>query len=445
MTAGLDKLLAESAAPEQATLRFQQLFEDQDLRRQIEKLPAAGLAELVAIISISNFLFRLLCRHPEVVQTFRQPIDDAVSCSEIKDFTALKHYKYRELLRLTRADLLTSLDDYPALLDGLTRLAETVLQQALQLCRDQTIAMPLCMFGLGKLGAAELNYSSDVDLVFVTANPDEYEGDYHEYGKQVIRCIRLFSRALEEPDVDGFLYRVDLKLRPWGRSGPLAMSVDETEQYYEGSSESWERFAWLRARVIAGTDSISDDLGNDLLARLQPFVFSRTFGSTDLERFVKIKSDMAKQRQRAGSWDVKVGVGGIRDIEFFVQMLQLVNGGNHPQLKTTNTLTAMRALVKAGLLSADEADTTRKSYLFLRQLENRLQMIDERQTHHLPDNEAERRVLARSLGYANASSDALDAFETELERHQMLARSCFERILPEQVTDEKNKTEIISE
>lgn len=196
---------------------------------------------------------------------------------------------------------------------------------------------------------------------------------------------------------------------------------------------------------VAGTDSVSHDLGDDLLARLQPFVFSRTFGSSDLERFVKIKSDMAKQRQRAGSWDVKVGVGGIRDIEFFVQMLQLVNGGNHPELKTTNTLAAMRALVKAGLLSNDEADEIRKSYLFLRQLENRLQMIDERQTHHLPDNEAERRVLARSLGYANGSSDALDVFETVLERHQALARSCFERILPEPITDEENNTETISE
>jgi glutamate-ammonia-ligase adenylyltransferase len=231
---------------------------------------------------------------------------------------------------------------------------------------------------------------------------------------------------LEEQTDEGFLYRVDLKLRPWGRSGPLAMPVEAMEHYYEASTEAWERFAWLRARVIAG----AGHLGADLLQRLQPFIFLRSLSVADLDRFLEIKGQMARQRHRRGSWNVKVGEGGIRDIEFFVQMLQLVNGANHPALRTTNTLRAIAALSSVGLLDAVEAAQLRQSYQFLRRLENRLQMFNEQQTHDLPDGRRQREVIARSFGYGEG---ALERFEEALSVHRAVARGCFDRILPKEV------------
>lgn len=428
-TAAIDSLIARSPNPDTTAMRLQQLQDDAELNRQVEALPPAALAELIGIIGISNFLFRFLCSHSQCLSDFAVAADKASGIGDIADFNALRRYKYRELLRITRQDLHVSDADYPQVLTDLTILAERVLARALQLATADYGNLPLCVFGLGKLGAAELNYSSDIDLIFVTQNREDFAADVDDYQKHVVDSIRHLSRRLEEKTAEGFLYRVDLKLRPWGQSGPLAMSVDETEQYYEGSSECWERFAWLRARIVSGTEA----LGEDLLQRLQPFIFTRSLSATDLDRFLQIKSSMAAQRRRTGSWNVKVGEGGIRDIEFFVQMLQMVNGSAHQELRTTNTLQALQGLVTAGLLDKSEAQAIRRSYLFLRRLENRLQMIDEHQVHDLPHDREARRTLARSLGYVDQEgNDNLDSFEDNLQEHQALARSCFERILPDQ-------------
>lgn len=419
-----DSSIGESPDPEQTARRVERLYENPDLRSRVERLSASQCEQLVGVIGISNFLFRRLCRYPELIDSFARPLSETEPPGSASDFTALRNYKYRELLRLTRLDLATPDNDYPLVLTGLSDLAEGILRQALLFAMQERAGkeLPLGVIGLGKLGARELNYSSDIDLIFVMANLEDVDGDPDHYQKQIVDCIRHFSRAMEQHTAEGFLYRVDLKLRPWGRSGPLSMSVDQTEQYYEGSSESWERFAWLRARHVAGDES----LGTDILQRLQPFVFLRSLGSSDLDRFLQIKSDMAAIRRRHGNWNVKVGDGGIRDIEFFVQMLQIVNGAQHDALRTTNTLQALQALVDAGLVDDDDAGTIRNSYLFLRRLENRLQMVDERQTHDLPDAPAQRSILARSLGYHDS-----EEFEATLDKHRQVARGCFERILPE--------------
>ncbi len=432
MTSGfsrqLEQSIAHSPVPEVTARRLEQLQDEPALWQTVEALSAEQQAELVEVVGVSNFLHRFICSHGDCLADFRQSAATPHRLNGEQNLAGLRRYKYRELLRLTRLDLSAGVDDYPQVLDGLTRLAEQILGRGLELITSDYGEPPLCVFGLRKLGAAELNFSSDIDLIFVTQNREDFAADVDDYQKHVIDVIRRLSRALEEQTADGFLYRVDLKLRPWGRSGPLAMSVDETEQYYEASSEAWERFAWLRARVVAG----SEDLGADLLGRLQPFIFSRSLSASDLDRFLQIKSDMARMRRHSGSWNVKVGAGGIRDIEFFVQMLQMVNGGRHEALRTTNTLQSMQALIDLGLLDADEAAAIRRSYLFLRRLENRLQMIDERQTHDLPDDRQQRLMLARSLGFDDSNGEALAAFEDQLLEHQTLARSCFERILPEQ-------------
>ena len=425
--ATVDDLLAQSPAPDTTARRLDQLQAEADSRKRLEALPADGWSDLLHVIGISNFLFQYLCSHADCIDDFAQPATESLGSIPATDFASLRLYKYRQLLRLTRLDLNCVDDDYDDILSGLTNLAEHVLRQSLALVTAPYDNLPLCIFGLGKLGAAELNYSSDIDLIFVTQDRENFADDPDDYQKHVVDSIRRLSRELEEKTADGFLYRVDLKLRPWGRSGPLAMSVDQTEQYYEGTSENWERFAWLRARVVAG----SDELGQDLLKRLQPFIFSRSLSASDLDRFIQIKNDMASHRRRSGSWNVKVGEGGIRDIEFFVQMLQVVNGAAHASLRTTNTLQALSALTERGYIDAAEAAAIRRSYLFLRRLENRLQMIDERQVHDLPDDKDRRRFLARSLGFANNNGDALSDFEDSLMEHQAMARHCFEQILPD--------------
>lgn len=423
----LDSLIARSPDAELTARRIEQMRSEPELNRRIERLPQERLAELITVIGISAFLFRFLCSHGNCLDDFQQPPEHAFKPEGNHDFASLRRYKYRELLRLTRLDLAIADAQYPHVLTGLTRLAEQTLKTSLSILNNDSDPLPLCILGLGKLGAAELNFSSDIDLIFVMANRESISGDLHDYQKDVMNRIRHLSRNLEEQTPEGFLYRVDLKLRPWGRSGPLAMSVDETEQYYEGSSESWERFAWLRARVVAGTDT----LGQDLLTRMQPFIFMRSLAAADLDRFVQIKSDMADHRHRTGSWNVKVGEGGIRDIEFFVQMLQIVNGSTHAELRTTNTLTTLQGLVATGLLDAEDADEIRSSYLFLRRLENRLQMIDERQAHDLPEDISQRRLVARSLGFKGDGDEPLQAFEAALKEHRQRASNCYERILPD--------------
>lgn len=424
----LDALVERSPEPEMTARRLEQMQADAAIWETVERLDGEALADLIAVVGISRFLHRFLCSHGDCLEDFLAPTDRPHGINGGGDFAALRRYKYRELLRLTRHDINTPVADYKPVLDGLTQLAEKVLVRSLALVKQPYGELPLCLFGLGKLGAAELNFSSDIDLIFVTPDREDFASDKDDYQKHVVDAIRQLSRGLEEQTAEGFLYRVDLKLRPWGQSGPLAMSVDETEQYYEASSEAWERFAWLRARAVAGDDNI----GADLLARLRPFIYSRSLSSSDLDRFFQIKADMARLRHRSGSWNVKVGEGGIRDIEFFVQMLQMVNGGQHVELRTTNTLEALQTLVKTGLVDGQEADAIRHSYLFLRRLENRLQMIDERQTHDLPDDKQQRHMLARSLGYADDQGQALADFEDELIDHQAMARNCFERILPDE-------------
>jgi glutamate-ammonia-ligase adenylyltransferase len=223
-----------------------------------------------------------------------------------------------------------SISGYEFILDHLSILADNVILKSMQItsekldypCRSQQ-QLPFCIFAMGKLGAQELNYSSDVDLIFVSKNDCDKSSDTHAYQNGVVEHIRRFNQMMEDISEDGFLYRVDLKLRPWGRSGPLVLSLDATEHYYEASTEAWERFAWLRARIAGGDVK----LGEELLHRLGAFIYLRSLSSDDLHRFVQIKNDLARQRRREGCWNVKLGAGGIRDIEFFIQTLQIVNAG----------------------------------------------------------------------------------------------------------------------
>jgi glutamate-ammonia-ligase adenylyltransferase len=428
--ATLDRCIELAPDPQSAEHRLAELRSEGELRRRIDALDEDRLRQLAAVISVSHFLYHLLRRHPDIVEeTGRPPAPDG-GIADCVDAGALRLAKYRQLYRIACMDLEHG-GDYRPVLEALTALAEAVLRQALRLVDGagarRLLHEHVCILALGKLGAGEINFSSDVDLLFVCSNHEASGLDIDAYQKRLMDGLRGFTRLLEQHAEDGFLYRVDLNLRPWGRSGPLFMAIDDMEHYYEASSDAWERFAWLRARPVAGAMA----LGADLRGRLSPFMYLRSLSADDLARFVDMKRELSRVRQRSGYWNVKLGDGGIRDIEFFIQTLQLVNAAHHAGLQGTNTLETLHGLVAEGLVSAADAAAAERSYLFLRRLENHLQMRDEQQTHELPDGQPTRLVLARSLGIADGGSrETLDRFEAELLAHRAVARGFFERILP---------------
>lgn len=432
MTVALDDHIRASADPDAAANRLEGMLEDASLREHFDGLSDNAQKDLIHLISISRFLYHFICRYPDSLDGIgHEPgSDEGGLRAAPEDVRSLRLFKYNELLKITWLDITQSCE-YEKILESLSRLAEYTVQSVLELAIEpehrQFLDHELCVFALGKLGAGELNYSSDIDLIFVNANSDESRYDIYDQQQIANDTIRRFSRLLEDKDADGFLYRVDLKLRPWGGSGPLVMPIDETESYYEASSDAWERFAWLRGRPIAG----AMPLGEDLRQRLQPFIYKRSLSTEDLERFVEIKNEMTRARKRKGRWNVKTGEGGIRDIEFFVQMLQLVNASRHEELQTTNTLGVLAGLEKTGYVTAREKEDIRNSYLFLRRLENHLQMVDEQQTHELSDERAQRLFIARALRTAGESDDEiLENFENSLFASRSIAQGYFERILP---------------
>ena len=424
-------LLDQSPNPDIAKLRFERLLKEDAVCNFLQENSTDPVRIFIHVIAVSNFLFHYLCREPEAVSLIGSQQSELSNVEKVSDVEGLRILKYRELLRITSMDLDNKIP-YEQILLALSELADKVLIKLLGLIEaDGDIKwagreVPYSLFAMGKLGAQELNYSSDVDLIFVCANTEDISGDINEYHSAVIQRIRHFIRYLEEIKSTGFLYRVDLNLRPWGRSAPLVMPIDDTEHYYEASTEAWERFAWLRARFIAG----SEPLGVDMLERLRPYRYRKTLGLDDLERFIGIKEEMAVIRRKEGSWNVKMGDGGIRDIEFFIQVLQIVNARLHPVLQQTNTLKLLTCMVEIGLVDEDEAKKIRESYLFLRRLENHLQMIDESQVHDLPDEKVKRLVIARSLGFTDIDSGVtLEKFDQYLSQQRNIARECFDKIL----------------
>ncbi len=282
----LDKLLQGSPDPELTALRLQRLYEDDATRVAIESLSAPLLNDFLTIIGSSAFLYHCICRHPQMIDLLGQNFSmDDNELNAVRDFDSLRLFKYRALFKLTWMDV-SYQHDYAEVLNGLSVLAEAIFQHSLRLALAPNDYKKVCewmtVFALGKLGASELNYSSDIDLVFVSANAEDIGVDIEDVQSLLIHSIRTVSQAIEEKTEEGFLYRVDLKLRPWGSSGPLCMGLDATEHYYEASSEPWERFAWLRSRVIAGSLAI----GKELMQRLRPFIFRKSPSRGSVRDFI---------------------------------------------------------------------------------------------------------------------------------------------------------------
>jgi glutamate-ammonia-ligase adenylyltransferase len=375
----------------------------------------------------------------------------------LPDFDALQHalrqVRASEMLRIAIRDL-TGRADVDGVMRELTCLAETTLEAAVRTCeahlrrrygapRVETIANEMVegefvVIGMGKLGAGELNFSSDVDLLYVY-NSSQGRTDGGESGESLevhqyyVKLAEQVTRAIGEVTEDGFVFRVDLGLRPEGNRGQIAHSLAACEVYYSSWGETWERSALLRARPVAG----SRRLGEELLRILEPMLFRKTLDMATVEdmRLMKQRIDSESRGRPDGSWDVKLGRGGIREIEFVVQSLQLLHAGLVPDLRANETLVALQRLLENSFLGRYEVEVLSSAYRFFRTLEHRLQMMEDRQTHLLPARKDERRRVARSMGFAAGMDAAGEAFEARLRHHQARVTEIFGRLLAEQEPD----------
>jgi len=287
----------------------------------------------------------------------------------------------------------------------------------------------MVVFALGKLGAEELNFSSDVDLIFAYPRDGETSGtrravSNHEY---FVELGRALIETLQRRTADGFAFRVDMRLRPFGRAGPLAMSFASMEDYYQRHGRDWERYALIRMRPVAGDLAA----GERLLGRLAPFVYRRYLDFGTLESLREMKAMIAAEVARRELDDhVKLGPGGIRELEFTVQAFQLVRGGRTPALRDRRVTRVLAELGARGLLPAFAVRALSEAYAFLRRVENRLQELADQQTHLLPRDGAARDRLARSMGFGDWS-----AFARTLGQHRGAVREQFDQVLGGEVSD----------
>ena len=290
----------------------------------------------------------------------------------------------------------------------------------------------LWVVGMGKLGAAELNVSSDIDLVYVYDEDGETSGlpdGSGVVGNQVFfdRVVKQIYQLIGETTEHGFVFRMDLALRPNGASGPSVVSLAALEEYFQVQGREWERLAWLKSRVVAPAACI--DQVSALRDIVTPFVFRRYLDYNVFEALRVLHQQIRAQSQRQSHLrperanDVKLGRGGIREIEFTVQLLQVVRGGQFPELRMRPTLQALPALVQARLMPADTAEQLQQAYVFLRQVEHRIQYLDDQQTHVLPTEPADLQWLAHSMQLDLAT------FQQRLAQHREVVAQEFERLL----------------
>ncbi len=341
----------------------------------------------------------------------------------------LRTFRHREMLRIAVRDL-GGLADLETTLEDLTALADLSIRQSLDfLYRRQRLEwgtpmdqertpQRLVVLGMGKLGARELNFSSDVDLIFAYPRPGQtVDGPKSTTNEDFFqRLCRQLIKTIGAQTAEGFVFRVDTLLRPFGDSGPLAMSFGQMEDYYETHGREWERYALIKARVVAGDDTA----GRQLLQTLKPFVFRRYLDYSTFESLRDMKQRIATEVRSKGLQDnIKLGPGGIREIEFFGQMFQLLRGGVQPRLQARGILTILQHLVETGLIPQPTGSELTAAYKFLRRVENRIQAYMDQQRHHLPRTEDEQRLLAAAMGFDDWAGflAALDGHRRAVQRH----------------------------
>lgn len=408
--------------------------------------------QMAAVLAFSPFVERVLAACPEFfAEYWGVRVGRAIPIAEIHEQIAsacrqcdtenrlsetLRRQRNQALVRIAINDLL-GLTDIETCLAEQTAVAEACIAAAvhwLSADSENTFGKPVSddgsisefvVFGMGKLGGGELNFSSDIDLIFAYSAEGETDGPRSISNNQYFtRLGRKLIQLLDETTAHGRVHRVDMRLRPFGESGPLVSSFDGLEHYYQVHGREWERYALVKARPVAG--SVAS--GEQLLERLRPFVYRRYLDYGVFDSLREIKASIDQQVRLAEYRDhVKLGRGGIREAEFIVQLFQLIRGGREPELRQRNYLVALRATEQQNCLSSEDAADLRNAYLFLRRVENLLQIQDDQQTHELP---TQLDLFAERMGYGDVVS-----FVDELRRH----REVVEKLFSQTVQNEHRK------
>ncbi len=420
---------------------------------------------LPEVWSCSDFVTQFCLRNPETFSVLArsgqlekeitpEAINDAFveSLSNIDNEdqlkSALRRFRNRQMVRIAWRDL-AAWADLGEVLQAMSALADICIKGTVDwLMADAEAAgelprfedgsvMPLVIIAMGKLGGHELNFSSDIDLVF------SYSAEGEIKGKKILSHHEFFTRfgkrlinILNDTTADGFVFRVDMRLRPNGESGALALSFDAMENYYQTYGREWERYAWIKARVVNDHKGV----GELLLQRLRPFVFRRYIDFGAVESIRKMKALIAQELKRKGvENNIKLGPGGIREVEFIGQTLQLIRGGRDSELQERSILAVLSLLAQRQQLTQRAVDELAFAYQFLRRVENRLQMVADQQTHLLPQGDTERLRLAYAMGFED-----WQVFENTLRDHMRKVHGHFQQmfVAPQSESDEEQENEL---
>ncbi len=419
---------------------------------------------LKRVFSFSDFISKICIRSPEVFidllesGDLQKKIDPDAYDSKLESHlfgikddaqlsARLRRFRRREMLRIAWrdlagwADLSETMADLSALADGCIDQAVSFLHE--WQCAENGVPtgddgseQRLVVFGMGKLGGLELNFSSDVDLIFTYPETGATQDASEQMSNEefFLRLCRRLIKIISANTPDGFVFRVDTDLRPFGTNGPLVMSFNAMEEYYQAQGREWERYAWIKARVVAGDKGV----GETLLKNLKPFVFRRylDFGVFEALRTMKQKISLEVKRKGMTN-NIKLGYGGIREVEFFGQIFQLIRGGVTPSLQERSIQKTLKILATENYISRKVCDELTMAYLFLRNTEHRLQEFSDQQTHAIPSDPVAKVRLAASMGF-----DTPEAFDHQLGKHREIVRFHFDKLLEtkgSEPTDDRTK------
>lgn len=408
------------------------------------------IEKIALLFSNSQFLANHSLIYPEdlihALNSFKNPLTHQLlqgdlreafcNCSSVKDgMKVVRRFRKKHILSLTLKDLLKACDMQEIMLE-MSLLADLIISESLNFVEPFLVERygspanaSFAALALGKLGAQELNYSSDVDLIFAYAEDCETSGVLTMQGVTInkitaseyyAKLIEELSRFLSLNTEDGFSYRVDLRLRPQGQKGNLAMALSGYEEYYESWGQLWERAMLLRARPVAG----DMELGEKFCNMINPFVYRKYLDTDTIEEIRKMKSQVEHIKSGTLSRDIKRGYGGIREIEFFIQIFQLIYGGKEPHIREKSTIKGLHKLLQKRFIGYEDFQHLSDNYIFLRTLEHRLQQMNDLQTHSLPTGEHELNVLALKLGFSDRES-----FASALSSRRSKVREIYDSLL----------------
>jgi glutamate-ammonia-ligase adenylyltransferase len=467
----LTRILPRCPDPDMALNNFERFLANPAGAQRLHVLRehrARTLETVLQLLSTSQFFSDLLVANPEHLDMLRVPLRRSPSAKELQNqlqadvqtayedsavLRSFRRFRQRQILRIGTNDIIR---DRP--LEEITRDISRVADVALEVALETALRHLAGRFGepftaagqparcvilaFGKHGGEELNYSSDIDLMFVYDDEGTTRGkrinsisNQEFYGRVVGEVVRLLSAHTEQ----GQAYRIDLRLRPEGHRGPLARSLASTVLYYDTLGRTWERQALIKVRPVAGGLA----LGEAFLQAIEPFVYRKYLSFAEINEIKALKRRIEHKAGQTGTTDteVKTGHGGIRDIEFAIQFLQLLNGGDLPELRQRNTLAALHALEQVGCLTDQEYHILDDAYRFLRRTEHRLQLLFDLQTHRLPESEEELRKLALRMGYADGEGTALASFLRDYREKTSLDRKILNHLLHDTFQDDSERAE----